>query len=182
MKVTDPRRNPSREVHSEVGDQVSVEREKVRFPSGGADCAAWHHPSTNGACVIMAGGFTTPHVADGGRALNPGNRYPEWRQEVAARSALRLGLYRPGRAASRGRCPLLVLVCDQDQSAFPTGAVRAARQAHRAELVRLPGGHDAPFLDAHEQAVDAELSFLRRHLLDEGEPAAGTGDSPLDRL
>jgi dienelactone hydrolase len=60
MKVTDPRRNPSREVHSEVGDQVSVEREKVRFPSGGADCAAWHHPSTNGACVIMAGGFAVP--------------------------------------------------------------------------------------------------------------------------
>ena len=35
----------------------------------------------------------------------------------------------------------------------------------RAELVRLPGGHYAPFLDAHEQAVAAELSFLNRHVL-----------------
>jgi dienelactone hydrolase len=36
--------------------QVSVEREKVRFVSGGAECAAWHYPGTNGACVIMAAG------------------------------------------------------------------------------------------------------------------------------
>jgi fermentation-respiration switch protein FrsA (DUF1100 family) len=32
-------------------------REKVRFDSGGAECAAWHYPGTNGGCVIMAGGF-----------------------------------------------------------------------------------------------------------------------------
>jgi predicted alpha/beta hydrolase len=30
---------------------------KVRFPSGDTECAAWHYPGTNGACVIMAGGF-----------------------------------------------------------------------------------------------------------------------------
>ena len=33
------------------------EREKARFVSGGTECAAWHYPGTNGACVIMAGGF-----------------------------------------------------------------------------------------------------------------------------
>src|SRR6266571_3489021 len=38
------------------GVRVSVEREKVRFASGGTECAAWHYPGTNGACVIMAGG------------------------------------------------------------------------------------------------------------------------------
>ena len=37
--------------------QVSVERQKVHFVSGGTTCAAWHYPGTNGACVIMAGGF-----------------------------------------------------------------------------------------------------------------------------
>ena len=36
--------------------RVSVEREKVRFVSGDTECAAWHYPGTNGACVIMAGG------------------------------------------------------------------------------------------------------------------------------
>jgi fermentation-respiration switch protein FrsA (DUF1100 family) len=53
--------------------------------------------------------LTTPDSIDGDRALNPGNRYPDWQQAVAARSALQIGLYRPGRDASRVRCPLLVL-------------------------------------------------------------------------
>ena len=116
--------------------------------------------------------LTTPDSADGGAALNPGGRYPGWEQAVAARSALRLAVWRPGRLASSVRCPLLVVVCDQDQSALARPAVRAAGRAPGAELVRLPGGHYAPFLDAHEQAVAAELSFLRRHLLDADRPVA----------
>ncbi len=297
----------------------SVEREQVRFVSGGTECAAWHYPGVNGGCVIMAGGFAVPkepgtdrfaarfnaagyavlafdfrrlgdsggqprHVvrlreqladwraaitfaatlpdvdparlaiwsfsftggqvldvaarnpalaaaiaqtpnADGpaaarhaarhttplallrltgrgildglgslvGRrpllvpttgergtvallstpdalagfhahALDPDGRYPDWQQAVAARSALRAGLYRPGRYASRIQCPLLVLACEQDQSALAGPGIRAAHRAPRGELVVLPGGHYAPFMDAHEPAVEAELSFLRRHL------------------
>ena len=110
--------------------------------------------------------LTTPDGQDGDRALNPGNRCPEWQQAVAARSALRLGAYSPGRDAARIRCPLLVLVCDGDRTALPEAALRVARRAPRAELVRLPGGHYAPFLDAHEPAVEAELGFLRSHLLE----------------
>jgi uncharacterized protein len=110
--------------------------------------------------------LTTPDGLDGDRALNPANRYPEWRQEVAARSALRMGFYRPGRYAARVRCPLLVVVCDQDTTALADPAVRAARRVPRGELVRLHGGHYAPFLDEHERAVEAELAFLRRHLLE----------------
>ena len=30
----------------------------------------------------------------------------------------------------------------------------------------MPGGHYEPFLGGHEQATEAELSFLGRHLLD----------------
>ena len=123
--------------------------------------------------------LTTPDALDGGRALNPDNRYPDWRQAVAARSALRIGFYRPGRYASRVRCPLLVVVCDQDQSALPGPAAGAARRSPRAELVHLAGGHYAPFLDGHEQAVEAELSFLRAHLIEQrGSPrrrGRGTG-------
>src|SRR5262245_33320505 len=39
---------------------ISAERQKVRFASGDADCAAWFYPGANGACVIMAGGFAVP--------------------------------------------------------------------------------------------------------------------------
>ena len=43
--------------------RVSAEREKVRFASGGNECAAWHYPGTSGACVIMAGGFAVTKEA-----------------------------------------------------------------------------------------------------------------------
>jgi uncharacterized protein len=108
--------------------------------------------------------LTTPDARDADRAFGP-DPYPDWERRVAARSALRIGFYRPGRFASQVRCPLLVLVCEQDQSALAEPAVRAARRAARAEVTRLPGSHYAPFLAAHEDAVDAELSFLRRQML-----------------
>ncbi|HEY7432993.1 MAG TPA: alpha/beta fold hydrolase [Streptosporangiaceae bacterium] len=118
--------------------------------------------------------LTTPDALDGAHALSPGNKYPDWQQAVAASWVLRAGFYRPGRYASRVRCPLLVVACEQDQTVLAGPAVAAAGRAPRGELVRLPGGHYAPFLGGHEQAVAAELSFLRRHLLDHprtGHPA-----------
>ena len=36
---------------------MSEQRAKVRFVSGDNECAAWHYPGTNGACIVMAGGF-----------------------------------------------------------------------------------------------------------------------------
>lgn len=120
--------------------------------------------------------LTTPDAQDGNRALR-GDRYPGWPQSVAARSALALAFYRPGRSAVRVRCPLLVLVCEQDQAALPAAAISAARRAPNAELVSMQGGHYQPFLDGHEEAVAAEVAFLRRHLLAEraGEPAHHAG-------
>jgi pimeloyl-ACP methyl ester carboxylesterase len=117
-----------------------------------------------GPCGAVAS-LTTPDALNGDRALNPGNKYPHWRQEVTARSALRVGFYRPGRHASRIRCPLLVLAYDDDGVTPPRAAIRAARRAPRGELARLPGGHYEAFLDGHQQAADALLSFLDRHLV-----------------
>ncbi|MER5475026.1 alpha/beta fold hydrolase [Streptomyces sp. NPDC002685] len=108
--------------------------------------------------------LTTADAMDGDRALDPDHRYPDWEQTVAARIALQLGGYRPGRHASRIRCPLLVVVCDQDQSTLPGPAVRAAHNAPDSEVLHLPGRHYAPFLEAHEQAVEAEIAFLEKHL------------------
>jgi uncharacterized protein len=106
--------------------------------------------------------LTTPDALDGAVALNPDNEYPEWRQELAARSVPGLGLYRPGRHAAHVHCPLLVLACDRDRSALAGPAVRAARRAPRGELVCLPGGHHEPFMVGHARAAEAELAFLRR--------------------
>jgi len=110
--------------------------------------------------------LTTPDSADTTRALDPDGAYPDWQQAVAARSALRIGSYRPGRYAPRVRCPVLVVVADHDQTALAEPGIQAARRAPRGELLRLPGNHYVPFLGGHESAVAAELAFLRRILLD----------------
>jgi pimeloyl-ACP methyl ester carboxylesterase len=110
--------------------------------------------------------LTTPDGLDTGRALRS-HMYPDWQQMVAARTALRFTLYRPGRAASQAQSPLLVMVCDRDQTSLVEPSVKAARRAPRGEIVEISGHHYAPFLDEHEQAVDAQLSFLHRHLFDD---------------
>lgn len=108
--------------------------------------------------------LTTPDAMDGDRALDPEGRHTNWEQTVAARIVLRFGGYRPARHAHRIRCPLLVVVCDQDQSVLAAPAVRAAGNAPGAKVVHLTGRHYAPFLEAHEDAVAAELAFLEEHV------------------
>jgi uncharacterized protein len=110
--------------------------------------------------------LTTPDGAKGPQALDPEGVYGDWRQEIAAGSALAMGFYRPGRAASRVSCPLLVLVYDHDRSALAAPAARAARRAPRGELVQLPGDHYTPMTDGLEQAVELQIDFLRRHVVD----------------
>jgi pimeloyl-ACP methyl ester carboxylesterase len=109
--------------------------------------------------------LSTPDALDANRALNPDGRYDDWQQTIAARSVLPLMAYRPGRAAAAVRIPMLVVVCEDDRSVLPGPALRAAARAPRSEVVRVPGGHYAPFLDQHQAVVDAELAFLRQQLL-----------------
>jgi pimeloyl-ACP methyl ester carboxylesterase len=107
--------------------------------------------------------LTTPDARKGNAALNPDGAYPDWPQAVSARSAVAVSLYRPGRSAPRVRCPLLVVVCDQDESALAEPAARAGRRVPAGSVVHLPGDHYSPFQEQHEQAVEAELAFLEEH-------------------
>lgn len=116
----------------------SPEREKVRFASGGAECAGWHYPGTNGACVVMAGGF--------GVTKEPATDLFARRFRDAEFDVLAFDCRHAGESGGE-----------------PGQVVRI-----RAELADWQAalGRYQPFLDGHERAVDAELSFLRRHLLD----------------
>jgi hypothetical protein len=67
-----------------------------------------------------------------------------------------------------------VVVCDQDQSALAAPATRAAARAPGGELVTVRGGHYAPFLAGHEDAVQAEVAFLRRHVSQSDPNARGS--------
>jgi pimeloyl-ACP methyl ester carboxylesterase len=89
-----------------------------------------------------------------------------WRNEVAARVALRLGLYRPGRQAGELPCPILIQIADRDAIVPAKAAQDAAWLATgRAEVRTYPIGHfdiyrGAPF----EKALADQLLFLARHL------------------
>jgi uncharacterized protein len=108
--------------------------------------------------------LTTPDAQDGPRALDPDGRYSDWLQAIAARSVLQMGFYRPGRKASRITCPLLIVVAEGDRSVLAAPAVLAASKAANPLVLRIPGGHYAPFLEQHEAVVSAEVAFLNQTL------------------
>jgi pimeloyl-ACP methyl ester carboxylesterase len=115
--------------------------------------------------------LSTPDALEGDVALH-GAEHPQWEQKVAARSALRLGFYRPARRAGEIRCPVLFVVCDDDLSAPSDLTEKVASRVPAGEIARLPGRHYAPFMEAHEEAVDVQVAFLRARLLErDAQPA-----------
>jgi uncharacterized protein len=97
-----------------------------------------------------------------------------WRNEVAARVALRVPFDRPGRHAARIRCPLLVAVAGQDTVTPPGPAAAVAAAAPRGEVVSHPVAHFAAYVGAGFEAFAAdETAFLVRHLLGPGTAREG---------
>jgi fermentation-respiration switch protein FrsA (DUF1100 family) len=89
-----------------------------------------------------------------------------WENRVAARIALQVVGYRPGRAAARLRCPALFCICDQDSVAPAQRSARLVSAAPRGEIRRYPVGHFEIYLgEPFEQAVADQTQFLTRHLL-----------------
>jgi pimeloyl-ACP methyl ester carboxylesterase len=123
--------------------------------------------------------LASPDALTGAQALNPDDRYPGWQQEVAARSALRMGFYRPARHARRVACPLLIVAYQDDGVAPPAPAVKVARRAPRGELASLPGGHYAGFTAGHQPAAEVQLEFLARCVLARGCSSVAGGAAAL---
>ncbi|KZS58982.1 alpha/beta hydrolase [Mycobacterium ostraviense] len=107
--------------------------------------------------------MTAPDAYDGYLELVPEG--VELRNEIAARIALRVLTYRPGRLAAKVRCPILFCVCETD-SVAPAGAtLRYAAQAPCGEVKVYPEGHFAIYVnDAFERAVADQIAFLDQHL------------------
>ena len=149
-------------------------RADVEYPSDGLSCAAWlYHPDRDGPLplVVMAHGFSgslavtaTPDSKPGFEAILP----PEtrWENRVAARIALRVGTYRPGRRAPFISSPVLACVCDADSLTSADRTVELVSKAPRAEIKRYPIGHfDIYVGEWWERAVADQTDFLSRHLL-----------------
>lgn len=112
-----------------------------------------------GALAVMS----TPDAEPGFRALTPADTL--WENRVAARIALRVASYRPGRAAARLRCPVLFCVCDEDSLTPAEATIRHAQRSPQAEIKRYPIGHfDIYVGEPFERAVADQTEFLVRHL------------------
>lgn len=91
----------------------------------------------------------------------------EWPNRVAARIGLRVALYSPGRKAPKLTCPLLVLVCGDDEVTPAEPAITAAKEAPQGEMQVYAGlkhfsiYRGAPF----ERAMADQLEFLNRSVV-----------------
>ena len=111
--------------------------------------------------------LTTPDAEEGIRSLVPPGA--PWRNAHTPRVGLRVGAYRPGRAAPRVRCPLLLCVCEHDLLTPADRAIRVARSAPRGEARVYPIGHfEIYFGDWFERAVSDQTEFLRHNLIGDG--------------
>jgi dienelactone hydrolase len=113
-----------------------------------------------GSAALM----TAPDAEPGYRAIMPPDS--SFVNGVAARFALHVGLYRPGRSAAKVTCPILFCVCEHDSVAPSGPTLKYAAQAPRGEIHTYPTGHfDIYVGDDFEQAVADQTEFLTRHLL-----------------
>ena len=108
--------------------------------------------------------MTTPDAEPGFCAIDPPGS--TWRNESAARIALRAARYRPGRHAGRIAAPILFAIAQDDAITPAALAQAAAARAPHAEVRTYPGGHFDVYLGAtFERAVADQVEFLTRHLL-----------------
>jgi cephalosporin-C deacetylase-like acetyl esterase len=116
--------------------------------------------------VAAPGGYaamTAPEAEPGFAAIAATDG--KWQNLFAARLMLTMALYRPVSSASKVAAPLLVCVCDGDQTTPPKPAIAMAGKAPRSELKRYPVGHfDIYVGDAFETAVADQTAFLTREL------------------
>jgi len=89
----------------------------------------------------------------------------EWRNRVAARSLLSFSWRRPVRRAAAIRCPIPLVVAEQDTMAPVGPAVRVTEKAPCGELYRSRGGHYDVYQGgaSFDDVIRVELEFLHRH-------------------
>lgn len=107
------------------------------------------------------GAMTSADAWDGYVRLVP----PGFRNEVTARSALTVPLFRPITEAAKVTCPALLQICELDSVAPVSAVEKAAQLIKKSEVVRYPVGHfDVYFGAAFERSVADQQAFLVQHL------------------
>ncbi|WP_437773459.1 alpha/beta hydrolase [Arthrobacter sp. KNU40] len=85
--------------------------------------------------------------------------------QIAARFALDILRYRPGRQTEKIACPVLFCICEHDSVAPARPTLRHASRAPRGEIRLYPDGHFDIYLgEPFERVVKDQLAFLARHV------------------
>ncbi|WP_416769310.1 alpha/beta hydrolase [Pseudomonas sp. RHF3.3-3] len=107
--------------------------------------------------------MTSPDAWSGYHGLIPPGA--QIRTEAAARFALDIIRYYPGRSTPRVQAPVLFCVCDPDSVAPAKRTLHHARRTPRHEIKRYAHGHfDIYVGEAFEQVVADQLDFLKRNV------------------
>jgi short-subunit dehydrogenase/pimeloyl-ACP methyl ester carboxylesterase len=97
--------------------------------------------------------------------------------DVAARIALRVPYYSPGRTAHKITAPTLVQIARDDAVTPYETAMKTARKIPGAEIISYDCGHFEPYVDPFfDSVVGAQIEFLTR-TLEHGTPASA-GEVP----
>jgi dienelactone hydrolase len=95
--------------------------------------------------------------------LVPANSVGEFTNRVAARVALQVVRYMPGRAARKIAAPVLYCICEKDTVAPADAALRHARRTPNREIKLYNEGHFDIYVGrAFEKVVQDQLDFLAR--------------------
>jgi uncharacterized protein len=134
-----------------VRDQLraALGREPLRVPAAGEP----------GTLAMMSSPDAMPSLK-----LLAGDRYEEIlpQNNVAARIALRLPFYSPGRVAGRITCPALVQLAKDDVVTPYTVALKAARRIPRGTVLSYECGHFDPYVDPlFATIVGDQIGFLQ---------------------
>ncbi len=104
--------------------------------------------------------MTTPDAYDGYMSLLPeGYVHPN---KVAARVALRIPFYYPGRSAAALECPALFCVAMKDSVAPSRSTIWHVRKARKGRIKRYRTGHFDLYLEPwFDEVVADQIEFLR---------------------
>lgn len=109
------------------------------------------------------GAMATPDALPGMRRLlhESGLSDDSYPTTVAARIVLKIGLYSPGRRASKVTCPALVQIVRDDAITPEHVAQGAADAMPRATVKTYPGGHFDPYVEPlFSRVVADQIEFL----------------------
>lgn len=130
-----------------IGDRLG--REPVMVPSAGAPRST----------ALMA----THDSESGYLGLVPPSS--TFRNEVAARFALDISRYRPGRRTPEINCPILFCICEHDTVAPSAATQRHAARAPRGEIRLYDEGHFDIYVEpAFDQVIADQIAFLAAHV------------------